>query len=291
VPRIAFVTCRDIGGVEADDRLTADELENLGARVVPVMWDDGELPSGVDAFVVRSVWNYHLEPDAFMRWIESAATLAPVFNDPATIRWNMHKQYLDELAAAGVNVVPTVVCRRHERRDLATIMNERHWHEAVVKPAISASSYMTAIVGATPHPALRAGDLESRFTTDGQAHLESILETRDALVQPFMPEIFTRGERSLVYFDGEYSHCIQKDAFNTGPGAGAAVHADAEERDLAERALALRPGQLYARVDILRDAHGVEHLMELEMLDPELYVRFDRQAPRRFAEAIARRLR
>jgi len=161
----------------------------------------------------------------------------------------------------------------------------------VVKPAISASSYMTAIVGATPHPALRSGDMQSRFMTNGQAHLDAILETRDALVQPFMPEIFTRGERSLIFFDGEYSHCIQKNAFNTGPGAGAGVVADEAERDMAVRALGVcEEVPLFARVDLLRNAHGVEYLMELELLDPELYVRFDAGAPHRFAEAIARRL-
>jgi len=288
---IAFVTCAEIGAIVPDDQLVVVELEKLGITVVPAFWDDGTPPVGAAAFVVRSPWNYHLAPDAFMQWIDRAAKIAPVHNSPETMRWNLHKAYLTELAAAGISVTPTVICRRHERSDLHAIMREQGWHEVVVKPAISASSYMTAIVGATPHPALRTGELESRFLTDGQAHLEGILATRDALIQPFMPEIFTRGERSLIYIDGEYSHCIQKDAFNTGPGFGADVEADAQERELAERALRVLPqAQLYARVDLLRDSNGVERLMELELLDPELYVRFSGSAPRHFAEAIAKRI-
>jgi glutathione synthase/RimK-type ligase-like ATP-grasp enzyme len=288
---VGFVTCLELGLVP-DDRLTADELQSLGIHVVAVPWDDNDDVPRVDALILRSPWNYHLHPDAFMRWVECAAQHIPVYNDVPTIRWNMHKAYLDDLSAATVHVVPTAIVRRGEpRRTLTEIMQEKNWHEVVVKPAISASSYMTVIVGATPHPALRAGDLDARFLTDGEAHLEAILASRDALIQPFMPEIFTRGERSLIYFDGIYSHCIQKDAFNAGPGAGAAVDADEAEREIAEQALdACDEPPLYARVDLLRDAQGVEHLMELELLDPELYVRFDPSAPRRFAEAIARRL-
>jgi len=288
--KVAFVTAREIGGIEADDRLTARELEALGVDAVPAFWDEPPRRD-VEAFVVRSPWDYHLQPEAFLAWIDDAARTAVVHNAPATLRWNAHKAYLNELAAAGISVTPTVVCKRGKRHDLAAVLSERGWHEAVVKPAISASSYMTAIVGATPHPALRSGDLDARFLTDGQSHLEAILASRDALVQPFMPEIFTRGERSLIYFDGVFSHCIQKNAFNAGPGLGAAVSADAAERALAEAALRfVAQTPLYARVDILRDASGVERLMELELLDPELYVRFDPGAPRAFAEAIVKRM-
>src|SRR5262249_2393928 len=132
-------------------------------------------------------------------------------------------------------------------------------------------------------------ELQSRFTADGQQHLDTILHSRDALVQPFMPEIFTRGERSLIYIDGIYSHCVQKDAFTTGPGGGHRADADDIERALAERALSTVPMRpLYARVDLLRNAEGTEHLMELELIDPELYMRYDPQAPRRFAETLIR---
>ena len=286
-PAIGFVTCTELGGIVPDDQLIADELNKRDVDVRAVAWDADEAIPCVDAFVVRSPWNYHLHPAAFARWIDDAARVAPVYNDPGTIRWNAHKAYLLDLAAVGVRVAPTVLVRAGERCDLEAIMRERHWYEVVVKPAVSASSYMTAIVGATPHPALQAGELHSRFIDDGQAHLETILKTRDALVQPFMPEIFTRGERSLIYIDGIYSHCVQKDAFTTGPGGGHRADADDVERALAERALATLPHRpLYARVDLLRDADGTEHLMELELIDPELYMRYDSEAPARFAEAL-----
>ena len=286
VQNIAFITCRDVGGITPDDQRIAAELGRRGIIVTPAIWD-AEAPPAVDAFVIRSPWNYHLAPEKFLSWIERAADKAPVYNDPRLVRWNAHKRYLLDLEAAGVRVAPTVLCEAGGTYDLRAIVEQRHWHEVVIKPAVSASSYMTAIVGATPHPALQTPELQSRFVEDGQAHLERILATRDALVQPFMPEIFTRGERSLVYIRGAYSHCVQKDAFTTGPGGGYAVDADGAERDLAQRALAtLSSPPLYARVDLLRGAEGDEHLMELELIDPELYMRYSKDAPRVFADAL-----
>ncbi len=286
---IGFITCHDLGGIVPDDRLIADEFARFGVDVTAVAWDARETPPQWDAFVIRSPWNYHLHPDAFMRWIDRAAAIAPLYNDPAIVRWNAHKAYLFDLQAAGVNIAPTALCKTGEPHDLAAIMHERGWHEVIVKPAVSASSYMTAIVGATPHPALQVEELKSRFVDDGQHHLDAILETRDALVQPFMPEIFTRGERSLVYIDGAYSHCVQKDAFTTGPGGGHRADADDDEHAIAERALATLPMRpLYARIDLLRNADGIEHLMELELIDPELYMRYDATAPRRFVETLMR---
>ena len=287
--RVAFVAARETG-ITPDDARIADELAKLGVVVTPALWDAQE-PMRVDAFVIRSPWNYHLDPEAFLAWIARANAVAPVFNDPAVVAWNAHKRYLLDLESAGIPIAPTVLALRGDSCDLASILRERNWHEVVIKPAISASSYMTAIVGVTPHPALQIEELHSRFIDDGQAHLDRILRTRDALIQPFMPEIFTRGERSLVYIDGRYSHCVQKDAFTTGPGGGHAVEADDEERGIAERAIGTLPHPpLYARVDLLRNAAGKEHLMELELIDPELYMRYSDDAPRRFAQALVETL-
>lgn len=287
MPQISFVTCREVGGITPDDRIVANELATLGVQVSAVSWDERDGSTETGAFVIRSPWNYHLEPAAFLDWVETAARSVPVFNDPEIVRWNAHKAYLLDLEAAGIPIAPTMLCRAHDNVNVARVMEERSWHEIVIKPAISASSYMTAIVGATPHPALLEHGLDARFITDGQQHLDRILESRDALIQPFLPEIFTRGERSLIYIGGAFSHCVQKDAFTTGPGGGHAAEADEVERDIAARALATLPKvPLYARVDLLRNAEGREHLMELELIDPELYMRYDPRAPRRFAAAM-----
>ncbi|HVA33082.1 MAG TPA: hypothetical protein VNG31_02970, partial [Candidatus Baltobacteraceae bacterium] len=266
-------------------------LAERGIGVEPVVWDADRLPAGLDALVVRSPWNYHLDPDAFLRWIDRAAGEVRVFNDSATIRWNAHKGYLFEIEAAGIAVAPTVLCPRHEPSNLRAIMDARAWKSVIVKPAISAGSFMTAIVGDVQAVASHAAAFEGRFVGNGQPLLDRILESRDALVQPFIPEIFTRGERCMMFFDGEYSHCVQKEPFTDAPGGGSTVDADAHEIEIGRRALRQSPSRsLYARVDLLRDAGNVERLMELELIDPELYLRADPKAADRFAGAIEARL-
>ncbi len=169
-------------------------------------------------------------------------------------------------------------------------MVERNWGQVVVKPAISASSFMTSIVG-TLGPTARDGALHERLAEDGQRALETILETRDALVQAFMPEILDRDEHCLMFIDGEFSHAVAKAPFTDLEGDGRPIIAESEEIMVGRRALAvLSETPLYARVDLLRTADGVDRLMELELIDPELYVRFDADSPHRFASALLRRL-
>jgi len=236
-------------------------------------------------------WNYHLSPEAFLAWVDRAGRSALVCNSPETVRWNSHKGYLLELEHAGIPVAETVLCKKHGGVDLRAIMRERGWDQVVVKPAISSSSFMTCIIGVPALETYRADNLQGRVIEDGTHLLESILQTRDALVQPFMPEIFERGERCLIFIDGQFSHAVQKAPFTSLPGGGRPVSAEPEELRIAERALSVLPETpLYARVDILRAADGVDRVMELELIDPELYLRFDSESPNRFATALMARL-
>ncbi|HEY8313619.1 MAG TPA: hypothetical protein VIG51_05545 [Candidatus Baltobacteraceae bacterium] len=289
---IGFITTLELGDITPDDALIVAALADAGVEVRAVPWDAGEPPENLDALVLRSPWNYHLTPDAFLSWVDRANGYATVFNDPKIVRWNAHKGYLFELERLGIPIAHTVLCKKHETWDLGAIMSEHGWNEVIVKPAISASSFMTSIVGYSAHVTHRNGDLQDRVFEKGQHLLESILETRDALVQPFMPEILERGERCLIFIDGQFSHSAQKAAFTDVGGGGQPVIAESEEIALGERALAALPETpLYARVDILRDADGIDRLMELELIDPELYMRLDSNSPRRFASALMRRLR
>jgi glutathione synthase/RimK-type ligase-like ATP-grasp enzyme len=288
---VGFVTCAELGGITADDRLIASAFEDRGVDVRPVFWDAGDVVDRFDALVLRSPWNYHLTPEAFLGWIARASSLATVYNDPAIVRWNAHKGYLFELRRAGIPVPETVLCRKHDAVDLRSILTEHRWNAAVVKPAISASSFMTRIVDLSGEAVRGGHDFEERIVEDGQHHLDAILESRDALIQPFMPEILERGERCLIHIDGRFSHAVHKAPFTDAPGGGRRVSAEPEELRIAERALSVLPEvPLYARVDLLRDAGGVERLMEFELIDPELYMRFDADCPRRFTAALLRRI-
>lgn len=288
---VGFVTCTDIGGITDDDERLASVIRDSGVPVRAVVWDAEAPPDDVGALIIRSPWNYHLSPEAFLGWVDRAAALATVWNDPSIVRWNSHKEYLLELGSAGLPVAETVLCHKHEGANLRQIMYERNWNQVVVKPAISASSFMTAIVGVSAYAQHRDTALRDRVVEDGQHLLDAILETRDALVQPFMPEIFERGERCLIFIDGVFSHAVQKAPFTSVCGKGHAVRAEPAEVELGQRALAaLSEVPLYARVDILRGDGGIDRVMELELIDPELYLRFDEASPNRLAGALLRRL-
>lgn len=289
---VGFVISEGVSAITPDDAIAATILKERGTDVRAVIWDADEPPAGIDAFVIRSPWNYHLHAREFLAWIDRAAKLATVHNHPATIAWNAHKGYLLELQRSGIPVVPTVLCPKDSQCDLHELMRENGWERAVVKPAISASSFMTSIVG----PAQTSGHafeahLHGRVFEDGQHLLDRILESRDALIQPFMPHILDRGERSLIFIDGAFSHAVQKTPFTDEPGKGHQVAAEDGEIKIGADALAtLDRTPLYARVDLLRDPRERDRLMELELIDPELYFRFSAEAAHRFADALLRRI-
>lgn len=284
---IGFITCSELGGITADDAILAAELRARGFDVDAVYWDREEPPAN-PSLVVRSPWNYHLKPAAFLEWIDRSARLSLVQNTPSLIRWNVNKRYLLELESAKIRIVPTVFCQRGGYYDLPQLLSERGWKRAILKPAISASSFMTAIVGDVN--SFNDADHRSRFAPDGQKHLDEILSTRDALVQPLMEGVFSTGERSLIYIDGKYSHAVQKGAFVSAIVGVEAVESEPEERVLAERVLDLLPETpLYARVDLVKSSEGT-CLMELELIDPELYARSFKPAAGLFANALSSRL-
>jgi hypothetical protein len=196
------------------------------------------------------------------------------------VRWNTHKNYLRDLEQQGVAIVPTVWASPGTSLDLAALLAERGWTQAVVKPAVSASAYATRLV-------------TSATVAEGQAHLDHLLAERDMMIQPFLTSVTTTGERSLVYFDGVLSHTILRSpALGKGNiGGKGLIPNDAKEAAFAEHVIRAVNGEtLYARVDIARDDAGDLRLMELELVEPWLGLDLAPDAATRFAAAIARRL-
>jgi glutathione synthase/RimK-type ligase-like ATP-grasp enzyme len=231
--------------------------------------------------VIRSSWDYHLRPDAFLGWLDRLeAEKIPLWNPAPVVRGNVDKGYLADLAAAGLPVVPTVRLERGEPVDLAALLDRRGWTEVVVKPSVSASAFRT----------LRAGRGEAGAA---QAKLEELLASSGALVQPFLPEIQTGGEWSLIFLGGKFSHAVLKKPkagdFRVQQELGGSADPMVPPPDLVEQARRVTeriPGPwLYARVDGL-EIGGTFTLMELELTEPSLFLGTDEQAPARFAEAI-----
>ncbi len=283
---VAFVTWSGEPDLSADDRLAADACGDQRIQVEAVPWDVAGDWRRYDAVVIRSTWNYHLRPTEFAAWIDRCeAAGCRLWNPPAVLRWNMDKRYLLRLAAAGVLVPDTLIVPKGSTIALGDLLRAQGWSDAVVKPAVSASAFQT----------FRAVDDDSQDS--GSAELPhdrrftEAVASRDMLVQKFVPEI-AAGELSLMFFGGHFSHAVKKipadREFRVQEEYGGQVESwapDAGTIRTCEAALACVPGRtLYARVDGVATARGFA-VIEVEVIEPSLFLRYDPDAARRFARA------
>ena len=280
--RVALATSAAVPELSPDDRLLLPALAARGIRAEPVVWDDGGAAwRGYDAVVVRSCWDYHHKPERFDQWTrELEAAGVPLWNPPAVLRWNARKTYLRELAGAGVPVVPTRFVDRSTGPDLDEVLEDAGWSDVVVKPVVSASA----------HETWRAG----RGSEGDGERFRRLVERMPVMVQPFLPEIEREGEWSFCFFGDQYSHAVLKRPrpgdFRVQSDHGGVYHlAEAGVSLVAQAAAALQAAgspTLYARVDgcVIGD---VLYLMELELLEPGLFLAVHPPAPDRFAAAIA----
>jgi glutathione synthase/RimK-type ligase-like ATP-grasp enzyme len=284
--RLCFVTCRTWPEISESDRLVQRALEARGATVEARAWNDPAAGwDGFDAIVLRSNWDYHFEPEAFLGWLDRLERAgARVWNPPALVRWNLTKAYLLDLARAGVPTVATVILEDETRAGLEAVMAARAWSRVVMKPVISASAHDTRLVtGATMDEAVGA--------------LASGAIRRPVLVQPFVEEIQTKGEWSLVFIETEMTHAVLKrpaeGEFRVQPRLGGTVETPepaAGVRTVGRAALAALPvAPLYARIDGVETAAGFQ-IMEVEVNEPGLFFPHAPAAAQRFAEALLRRV-
>ncbi len=278
--RLALATSAKYPTLTDDDRLLLDPLARHGIQGQPAIWNDPAFNwSAYDAVVIRSCWDYHLQPEKFLSWIaELESANIPVFNPVPLLRWNANKSYLRDLEAKSIAIVPTLW--PEDNINLLETMRTAGWHQAVIKPRISATAYRTQLVTTE-----QAGSAQPVF--------EELLHGPGVMLQKFMDVIITEGEWSLMFFGGRFSHAILK---RPKPGdfrvqndfGGTASLADPLPHVLSgsTRALEAVGPTLYARVD------GVVNqdrflLMELELIEPMLFLADHPQAASRFAQAIA----
>jgi glutathione synthase/RimK-type ligase-like ATP-grasp enzyme len=224
-----------------------------------------------DAVVVRSVWDYFERLDEFLAWVDRVGPAAQRFlNPPPIVSWNAHKTYLRDLGERGVPVVDTVWVDRGEP---ATVPFE----EAIVKPAVS------------------GGSVGLRRASGG----EEVVAEEDLMIQPLMRSIETEGELSLLFAGGLLSHVVRKvpaeGDIRSQPEFGSRVAAEPPTGEMLEVSAmtleAIGDDLPYARVDLVRAADGTLRLIELEVIEPQLYLRWDEESPVRFASALAAAVR
>lgn len=255
------------------ERLAAP-LRPAGIEVVTRSWTEvGDL-AGFDAVTPLLAWGYHAreaEWRALLDRLDEGGTRT--VNSVEILAWNTQKSYLAELEEAGAPIVPTLFVDRLTPAAIAEA-HERFGHDLIVKPQVSGGSFGTIrlppggpLAGGPPGP---------------------------AMLQPFLPAVAEEGELSLLYFGGTFSHAIAKVAsagdfrvqYQYG-GAYRAIEATPEMRRVADQVLqAAGQALAYARIDLIRDRAGELRLMELEAIEPDLYLDLSPDGGAMFAQAI-----
>jgi glutathione synthase/RimK-type ligase-like ATP-grasp enzyme len=267
-----------------DDQLLQQALERKGVRVRVSPWSDASTVWGNSTVTMfRSTWDYFHRTTEFEGWLRRVEQSTSLVNDCDLVRWNMHKRYIADIERRGVAVVPTIFLKRKEPQDLMEVCRSRGWSEIVIKPCVAGSAF-----GARKFKLGGAAD-------EGCSYLKELVLERDTMIQPFMNEVESAGERSLVFIDGGFSHAARKAPFSAGPAGGQSLetvhHADAEEIAFGRRVLDTLPSEpVYARVDIV-PAEGRMLVMEVELIEPVLFFRFAPLAADALAEVLVRKLK
>jgi glutathione synthase/RimK-type ligase-like ATP-grasp enzyme len=277
---LGLVTCAAARPLDTDLPLLVAELPE--ARIVT--WDDPTVDwSAFGAVVIRSTWDYHAHLEQFLDWAGRVAAMTSLWNPPQLIEWNVDKRYLLELAASGIPIVPTQVVGADDERPPCE-------GDIVVKPSIGAGS-----VGVR------------RFTDDpagAHEHID-VLHGRGAvaMVQQYVAEIDAHGETGMVFIGGVFSHAFRKEPilastiqWEASDGQQgmfarertAATTPSAPELAVAELVVATLPATAYARVDLLPTGDGPV-VLELEVIEPSLFLHLDPASPAR-AAAVFRNL-
>ena len=273
-----------LGNILEDDGLLQNELERQGISSVRVDWARKDMDwSQYKCVVFRTTWDYFDRFEEFSQWLDDVSKQTKLCNPYSMIKWNMDKHYLKDLESKGIPVTPSRFVEKGSTVNIEDEILKSGWHELVIKPCVS---------GAARHT-YRVNKLNAKAI---ETVVNKLLKYESFVYQPFLESVLTQGEDTLMLFDGKFSHAIRKLAkpgdFRVQDDHGGTVHdyqPDAEQIEFAEKAMAVCSTlPSYGRVDMVRDNQGKLALMELEMIEPELWLRKHPPSAKLFAESIAR---
>jgi glutathione synthase/RimK-type ligase-like ATP-grasp enzyme len=254
-------------------------LETAGMAVSAVDWTTDADLTGFDLVLALLAWGYHRDGPAPGHWLSQVARWQAagvrLQNPPDVLGWNADKLYLGAFADKGAPVVPTIFIDQVTEKAMHDAAAAFGTDRLIAKPRVSASAFRT--IRWSPGASL-----------DGAP-------TDAAMIQPFLPDVLEGGEPSLLYLGGRFSHAVSKvpqaGDFRVQPEFGGIIapyQPWPDELAAAEAALAAAETPLlYARVDLVRDLRGRPVLMELEAIEPDLFLGYNPAAQLRFAEAVA----
>lgn len=265
-----------------EDQLVQKALETEGLQVKRLAWDDADFDWNTTKYALfRTTWDYFDRFDEFSIWLAKVSQQTTLLNSAKVIHWNIDKHYLQDLANNNVATVPTYFIEKGDMRSLAEIHQELSWKETVLKPCISGSARHTY-------------KLNSTNISKYEIVYKGLIAKEAMMLQPFMNQIVTKGEVSLVIINGTYTHSILKKAkkgdFRVQDDFGGSLHEyqpSQTEIEFAEKAIqACIEMPMYARVDIIWDNEDKLAISELELIEPELWFRFNKDAATQLAKGI-----
>ncbi|MDO8732552.1 MAG: hypothetical protein Q7L55_08285 [Actinomycetota bacterium] len=289
-PKIALATCAAYPELDIDDRHLLEPLRAAGLDPSVTVWNDPAVSwEQYDMVLIRSTWDYTKHRSEFLAWAKSVESVTELANPLAVVTWSSEKGYLRDLEQGGVPIVPTVFVAPGQSWTFPS-------GEFVVKPTISAGSRDTV-------------RLSSTSAESGNRAVQALHSmNRVAMIQPYFPSVDVSAETAMIFFDGQFSHAVSKAALLILDQPSqlferelflreriSRTQARPDQLLVATAALQCAPsGWLYARVDLVDDEHGDPVVLELEMVEPSLFLGFyatgETQPSAKLAKMIANRL-
>ena len=278
--KIALLTSETLAALIPDDsRLVSAGVEQ-GLDLEAVVWDQAHDWSTFDAVLVRSPWDYVQKKEQFVEVLRQIHEQTHLLNPLATMEWNFNKRYLLELQQLSLPVPRTVILERHDPVGPLVTLGR----EVVIKPLVSNGGFETH--------RLAVADAQ-KFEWDRLPW-----DTHTFMAQEFLPSILTEGEYSLVFFGKNFSHAVRKtprqDEFRVQDDHGGLVHAwsptQAEIKEATHIVLRLPLPFTYCRLDLARHSNGQLLIMEIELIEPELFFRFAENSELRLLAQVAKEI-
>ena len=289
---ITLLTCRAyykpdnvtpyIQNILLEQELLKSAFEAQGLKVDITYWDNPTYEwQETKSVLFRTIWDYFERFNEFCEWLEQVKTKTRLINSYELIKWNIDKHYLKDLSSWGIETVPTYFADKGCNMKLHEIAKRNQWKDLVIKPAISASAFKTYKI--------LANEIQVN-----EKLFNSLVQERNMLVQPYFETITQLGEASLMVFDGKFTHAILKKAqpgdFRVQDDFGGTVHnyiPTKAEINFAEKVFeTCKTKPVYGRVDIVWDNDKNFYLSELEIIEPELWIRNYPKCAERIAEAV-----
>lgn len=272
-----------IDNILTEDRLLTQALEQKGFSVTRTHWDNESFDwQGTDFALFRATWDYFHRFDEFHYWLKNRSQEIRFINPVTLIQWNMDKHYLDMLRQKGINIPPTLFLEQGTLLELKSLIKNSGWNKVILKPAIA---------GGARHTYLLNEITAEKF----QDIFQQLISKEAMLLQEFQEQVISKGEVSFMVFGGKYSHAVLKKVkagdFRVQDDFGGSLHpynASEEEKSFVERVVAqCEELPVYARVDVMWDNQNNLCISELELIEPELWFRKDKQSASSMANAVA----